>query len=146
VARQVWQAMPPVPQAAAVLPGMHVVPEQQPAGHDTASQMQAPPKQRRPAPQAAPAPHWQVPAAEQLSAVDGSQATQLLPPEPQVAALAVTQTPLAQQPVGHDCALHTHAPPTQVVPAPHAGPRPHVQVPAAASHPSALAALHAMHA
>jgi hypothetical protein len=125
---------------------MHVVPAQQPPGHETASQMQAPPKQRLPAPHAAPAPHWQVPAAEQPSPVVGSQVTQLLPAVPQLAALAVTHAPFAQQPVGHDCALHTQAPATQAVPAPHAGPLPQVQVPATASQLSLVVALHVVHA
>jgi hypothetical protein len=40
--------------------------------------------------------------------------------------------PLAsQQPVGHEAALQTHAPPTQALPVPHAGPEPQPQVPPA---------------
>ncbi len=72
--------------------------------------------------------------------------TQEPPPVPQVAALGATQTPLAQQPLGQDWALHTQAPATQVVPAPQAGPLPQVHTPAAGSQLSLVAVLHAMHA
>jgi len=34
-----------------------------------------------------------------------------------------------QQPVGHDAASQTHAPPMQACPAPHDGPDPHMQTP-----------------
>jgi len=40
---------------------MHVEPAQQPPGHETASQTQAPETHRCPAPQAAPDPHWHAP-------------------------------------------------------------------------------------
>jgi hypothetical protein len=79
------QAMPPVPQAALLVPATHIVPEQQPPGHDTLSQTQLPPTQRLPAPQAGVLPHWQLPMAEHPSAVKLSQATQVPPASPQVA-------------------------------------------------------------
>ncbi len=50
------QASPLVPHAVAV--GIvHVAPEQQPVGHDVASQMQSPALHRWPAPHGPPAPH-----------------------------------------------------------------------------------------
>ena len=66
-APQLTQALPETPQLAtpAVL---HVVPLQQPAWHDSVSQMHAPPTQRCPAAQAGPAPHEHAPADEQPSA------------------------------------------------------------------------------
>ena len=39
----VVQATPPSPQAKSLFPGSHVAPLQQPAGHEVASQTQAPP-------------------------------------------------------------------------------------------------------
>jgi hypothetical protein len=79
------------------------LPWQQPAGHDIGSQMQLPATQRRPVSHAGAVPHWQVPVAEQPSAVAGSHATQVPPPLPQVAIEGgETQTPLAQQPLGQD--------------------------------------------
>lgn len=130
-----------------MVPGRHaVLPWQHPVGHEVGSHTQAPARQRRPVSQAGPAPHWQVPVAEQLLAVAGSQVTQVPPPVPQVAMSAVTQAPEAQQPLGHDCALHTQAPATQTVPAPHDGPLPHAQAPVAASQLSLLDGLQAMHA
>ena len=61
----------------------------------------------------------------QLSFVFASQATQALPPIPQVSIEGVWHTPPAQQPLGQDCALQTHAPLTQTVPAPQMGFAPH---------------------
>ncbi len=43
---QLAQAPPPEPQAPSVLPVWHVVPAQQPVGHETPSQTQAPLRQR----------------------------------------------------------------------------------------------------
>jgi hypothetical protein len=57
-----------------------VLPWQQPVGHDVASQMHCPAMQRRPDSHAGPLPHWQVPVAEQPSAVVVSHATQVPPP------------------------------------------------------------------
>jgi len=53
----VTQEAPPKPQATSLFPGAHVVPVQQPAGHESASQTQAPPTQREPAPHGGPWPH-----------------------------------------------------------------------------------------
>jgi hypothetical protein len=91
---------PPDPHVA-VPAGMHVAPEQQPLGQLPALQpLHAPPAQVC-APQS-----WQAP-----------------PPLPQlVSAVPGRQAPPAQQPFGHEVASHTHAPPTQRWPAPHAAP------------------------
>jgi hypothetical protein len=87
-----------------------------------------------------------VPVAEQLSAVAGSQLTQVPPPVPQVVRPAVTQAPAAQHPVGQDWALHTQAPATQTVPGPQAGPDPHAQVPLVGSQLSLVDVLQVVHA
>lgn len=64
------QAAPPVPQAVALcpLPVMQTPALQQPVGQLVASQVQAPPTQRVPGPQAALMPHLHAPP-EQLSAL-----------------------------------------------------------------------------
>ena len=108
-------------------------------GHEVGSHTHAPATHRRPASHAVPAPHWQVPVAEQLSAVAGSQVTQVPPPVPQVPRPAVTQLPDAQHPLGQDWALHTQAPATHTVPAPQGGPLPQAQVPVVASQVSLVA-------
>ena len=59
----------------------------------------APPTQARPAPQAAPVPHLQVPPL-QVSAVAGLHAEQAAPPLPQVAVELAWHTPLEQHPLG----------------------------------------------
>ena len=83
--------------------------------------MQAPSTQCAPPVHAGNNPHWQVPTAEQLSAVVRSQVTQELPPTPHVASEVGVQTPLAQQPVGQVVALQTHVPDTHCAPLPHDG-------------------------
>jgi hypothetical protein len=126
---------------------MPLVPQQPPA-HETPSQEQVldahlhtPLTQWRPAAQAAPAPQIHAPAGEQPSAVAASQATQVPPPVPQVAADREVQMPPAQQPLGQLCALHTQAPLEQAVPA---GQRPGLlpqrHVPLTGSQRSALTA------
>ncbi len=108
-APQLTQALPETPQlpTAAVL---HVVPLQQPLRHESASQMQAPPTQRWPAAQDAPAPQEQVPVDEQPSATAGSQVTHAAPGAPQRDRERDTQVAPSQQPLGHDAALQTHLP------------------------------------
>jgi hypothetical protein len=71
---------------------------------------------------------WQVHVpvvTSQPSLFFASHAIHALPPMPQASAVGAWQTPAEQQPLGHDCALHTQAPPTQAVPAPHVGFSPH---------------------
>lgn len=92
----------PIAHAAHAVPGaaqaptasvVHVLPAQQPDGHDVASHTQAPPTQRWPGPHAEPAPHAQAPAAVQPSATALLQATQAAPGAPHVAADRVEHTP-----------------------------------------------------
>lgn len=102
---------------------------QQPWGHEVASQTQFPPLQRCPGPQAARVPHWQAPAALQVSAVLESQAEQAAPGAPQAASDRVVQLVPLQQPLGHEVALQTHWPCTQRCPPPQGALAPHRQVP-----------------
>jgi hypothetical protein len=64
----VAHALPPLPQAPVVVPGSQRLPTQQPDPQETRSQTHDPLRHRCPAVHAAPVPHWQAPAAEQLSA------------------------------------------------------------------------------
>jgi hypothetical protein len=141
-ASQVPQAPPPVPQLA-LLGALHVVPVQQPVEHEVASHTHAPPTQRWPTPHAAPAPHWQPPAA-QLSARVVSQVAQPPPAVPHAVVDGVWQTLPLQQPLGQLAALHTHAPPTHACPAPQGAPVPHAHAPAVQR--SDVVASHAPHA
>jgi hypothetical protein len=67
------QEAPDVPQALGAVPFSHVDPEQQPLGHEAASQTHVPFEQRCPSPHAGPAPHVQPPLPEHPSLVDASQ-------------------------------------------------------------------------
>ena len=133
---QAWQALPLAPQLSTVVGVLQTVPAQQPLAHENASHTQAPATQRWPLAHAALAPHAQLPAAVQLSAVAGSHETQTAPAAPQRVSDRDTQVAPSQQPVGHDAVLHTQRPVTQRWPAAQAGPPPHAQVPPAAQ-PSA---------
>jgi hypothetical protein len=110
-------------------------------------------------PQVASALDWQMPLRQQpLAQFEALHPVQALevqvcglgqlehapPPVPQVAVWSpVWHTLPAQQPVGQLAALHTHAPPTQRCPAPHAAEVPHWQAPLVQL--SAEAALHEEH-
>ena len=115
------QAAPPLPQAVAAVPGIHVVPMQQPCEHEKLSQTHCPPRQRCPAPQAAFTPHMQAPLVHEL-ATSGSHSAQAAPPTPQCTWLLVWHAPLAQHPAGQFCALHVwQAPATHdIMPTGHA--------------------------
>jgi hypothetical protein len=121
---QFWHTAPPLPQLAALLPGRHEIPSQQPPGHDVRSHTHAPARHLWPDAHGPPAPHRQPPGARQRSAVM-PQLTQAPPPEPQAAGDAVWQTPPAQQPVGHEAASHPHAPLRQPCPLAQLAPAPH---------------------
>jgi hypothetical protein len=108
--------------------------------------MHAPSTQCAPPVQAGSTPHWQVPVAEQLSAVVRSHVTQLPPLIPHVASEIAVHTPLAQQPVGQVCALHTHVPLTHCEPLPQEGFPWQVQVPLVASQLSFFFVSHGVHA
>ena len=111
-AGQVEQLDPPEPQAMLEPPGMQVVPEQQPVGHDVPSQTQAPFTQRWPAEHAGPVPQVHVPLLAQVSVVP-PQVLHVPPWLPHVVSVWASQMPPLQQPPGHDVALHVHVPLTQ---------------------------------
>ena len=109
------QAAPPLPQTASVVAGeVHLAPEQQPSGHDDALQTQTPPEHSWPVAQAAPLPHEQSPAAEQLSAWPGPHATHPFPPKPHADSERALHVGPEQQPVGHAAAQPLHVPRVQV--------------------------------
>ncbi|GMU61184.1 MAG: hypothetical protein AMXMBFR34_29470 [Myxococcaceae bacterium] len=103
---------------------MQVFPWQQPDGQLVASQMQAPPEHRWPAPHAALPPQRQTPLA-QLSAFEVSQAAQVPPLVPQRFRVFTAQVLPKQQPVGQLVESHTQVPPRQRCPAAHCGLVPH---------------------
>ncbi len=124
---------------------VHVVPSQQPFGHEVASHVHTPATQCSPAPQGPPVPQWQTPAEEQLSEATASQLTHVEPAAPHIASERELHVDPAQQPLGHDVASHTQRPPAQRCPSAHAGWPPHVHVPAD-EHASEVEAWHATHA
>jgi len=80
-----------------------------------------PPEQTVPAAQGGPFSHVHAPlAGSQPSADVALHVVQALPPTPQELVVGALQTPFAQQPLGHDCALQTQLPATHTVPMPHA--------------------------
>jgi hypothetical protein len=125
VRSQVTQELPPTPQVASEV-GVQTPLAQQPVGQVCALQTHVPATQAEPLPQEGFP--WQVHApfvALQPSLIFPSHGTHTWPPMPQAAAEGVWQTPFAQQPLGQDCALQTHAPPTHAVPAAQVGFAPH---------------------
>jgi hypothetical protein len=131
VVSQLTQVPPPTPQVE-IDSGVQTPLAQQPPGHDSALHRQAPPVQTEPVPHDARVPQVHPPeTASQPSLILGSQARQAWPPTPQVAATGTWQTPAAQHPRGQDCALQTHTPLTQTLPAPHATVAPHWHCPVA---------------
>jgi hypothetical protein len=129
-APQPWQAAPPLPQLSWSVPGRQAVPAQHPWGHDVGSQTQAPFAHRCPAAHGGPDPHWQTPDVEQTSLLPLGQVRQARPPVPQVGTDRGWQVVPEQQPLGHEKASQTHAPPAQRWPVAQAGPAPHAQAPA----------------
>jgi hypothetical protein len=142
VGSHVPQAPPAVPQVV-VEAALHTFPAQQPVGHEVALQTQTPATHSDPVPHAGPVPQPHVPPV-QLSATAELHVVQPPPPVPHAVGRATLHTLPAQQPVGHDVALHTHAPPTQACPAPHAAPVPHLHAPPL--QVSEIAGSHARHA
>jgi hypothetical protein len=137
-AGQGWQAPPPAPHEAGLVPGRHApFAAQQPSGHERMSHTQPLPMQRWPGRQAAPVPQRQPPAVEQLSASTGSQVTHVDPASPHESTARSRQRPDMQQPLGHELASHTHWPPAQRCPPAQArfGPQWHMPP---GPHPSAL--------
>ena len=127
-ASQAKQVAPAVPQLASERV-TQVVPLQQPLGHEVASHTQPLVVQRWPAAQAAPAPHEHAPVALHRLAVLLSQATHAAPLAPQVASAGALHTAPLQQPVGHEVASQTQAPPVQRWPLAQGGPPPQRQAP-----------------
>jgi hypothetical protein len=125
---QTWQAALPEPHAVRSVPATQALPLQQPAHPEVASQTQAPPLQRRPAPQGGPLPHWQAPEAEQPSAVL-PQSMQAPPRGPQAAPVRAVQTFPEQQPEVQVDALHWQTPETQADPMEQAAKTPQRQAP-----------------
>jgi hypothetical protein len=116
-AGQATQATPATPHVL-VDRAWHAPPEQQPFGHDVASQTQLPPTHRFPVPQAGWAPQLQVPAAEQLSARAMSHDTQAAPFVPQVTSVGMLQFGPEQQPSGHEVAVQLLQTPLAQAPLP----------------------------
>ena len=129
------QALPAVPQLPSAR-SRQTFPKQQPSGQEVASHTQAPPTQRWPVVQAAPAPQAQTPEGVQLSATTGLQGRQTLPAAPHLLKEGVAQLLPSQHPVEHEVAPQPHTPFWQRRPGPQAGPAPQLHVPAA-EHPSA---------
>jgi hypothetical protein len=125
---QVSQALPPVPQEAALSPGRQTSPAQQPSGHDVPSQTQVLPTHRWPIAHAALAPQRQAPAAEQLSA-RASHTAHVEPASPQVSKERVAQVAPWQQPLGHEVASQMHRPAAQRWPPAQAAPAPQAHAP-----------------
>jgi hypothetical protein len=126
VAPQVPHAPPAVPHVVRVWASQTPL-LQQPPGHDAALHVHAPPTHAWPCAHCLPLPHEQEPPAHPSERM-ASHAWQALPPVPHVVIEAVSQVvPFAQQPVGHEAALHTHAPATHCWPGPHGASMPHWQ-------------------
>jgi hypothetical protein len=70
-------------------------------------------------------PQRHIPLVHVSPCIDTVQSMHMRPMSPQLVGLAGWQTLPAQQPLGHDIASHTHAPPMHRCPVPHAAPAPH---------------------
>ena len=111
--------VPPMPHVATA--GTWQAPSlpQQPFGQDAVVHTQAPARQALPAPHCAPVPQRQSPALEQLSAIDGSQLTQAVPANPQLAVADAVHFEPEQQPPGQLAASQpVHTPPVHALPPP----------------------------
>ncbi len=111
-----------------MVPGSHVVPLQQPFGHEFSLQTQPPWTHACPAPQAAPPPQVHAPAPLHPSP-EVPQLRHAPPAVPHAPGVCASHTLPLQQPLAHDDAVHTHLPPMHACPAPHAAPLPHVHEP-----------------
>lgn len=135
-------ALPPEPQALALLPDVHSSPLQHPA-HEVASHLHAPPTQRWPAAQAGPAPQLQAPAPSQPSAVVASHAMHWAPGAPHALVPVARHAVPAQHPAAHEVASQTHAPRRQRCPTAQAPPPPQLHSPLGV-HRSASVTSHAV--
>jgi hypothetical protein len=108
---QFWQAPPSKPHWLSAVPGAHAPAAVQQPWHETESQTQAPPTQRRPAAHSPEVPQRHVPATH-ASERAGSQAMHAPPELPHAAWLGVVHVLPAQQPFGQLAVPHpVHAPP-----------------------------------
>jgi hypothetical protein len=126
------QSAPPVPHCAEVLPVWHrPVPSQQPDAQLVASHLHTPATQCWPVAHGPLImPHAHAPLVQRSERL--SHAPHIAPEAPQldvVSLATATQVVPLQHPPGHDDALHTHAPDTQVWPAAHAASVPHLHTP-----------------
>jgi hypothetical protein len=124
---------------------VHVIPVQQPSGHEVASQTHLDESQRSPGPHDASAPQLHTPLPEQLSALPATHVAHVPPSNPQLLSPGDWHRLFEQQLAGHDTASHRHLPPVQRCPPTHSAPVPQVQSPFA-EHPSASAGSHTAHA
>lgn len=147
VALQATHAAPLVPQVAVVFDWQVCAASQQPVAQLPALQVppvHTPLVQVCPTAHAPPVPQRQVPVAEQLFAPPG-HAAHAPPSGPQAVTDSAVQVFPVQQPVVHDVASQTQAPPTQRWPAAHAAPVPQVHAPAA-EQPSVVSLLQTLQA
>lgn len=114
---------PTEPQLSEVTGETHVVPEQHPV-HEVELHTQLPLTQACPLLHGAFVPQRHIPA-EQLSADEALQPTQMSASMPHVENDEALHVEPWQHPFGHDVELQTQAPPEQTCPAAHAGPVPH---------------------
>lgn len=104
---------PPVPQLPSDGALVHVVPLQQPVGHETPSHTHEPPTQRWPAAHTAPPPHRQSPLTHE-SARNGSHATHAAPGSAHALGPIGTHVEPEQQPLVHVIAHPAQTPPAHV--------------------------------
>lgn len=95
-------AAPQLPSARV----LHVVPSQQPSGHDVESQTHCPARQRWPVAHVAPPPHVQAPAVHPSAAL-ASHALHAPAAVPHVVTVALLHVSPEQQPSGHTQPLQT---------------------------------------
>jgi hypothetical protein len=134
VGSHAMQESPPAPQLASSR-GLQVLPEQQPVGHEVASQTHRPPTHRWPPAHASPGPQPQPPLAHE-SARWMLQEEQAPPIAPQLESDIALQVWPTQHPPGQDVASQTHAPPRHRWPVPQGTPAPHWQKPVAPHSPA----------
>jgi hypothetical protein len=116
-----WHMRPPCPHCAAVGGVLHVLPAQQPLGHDAEVHLHWPCTHTCPEGHGTLVPHMQVPPAQVSAAAP--QSVHAMPFGAHCKALVTTHVvPLTQQPLQPEVALQTHAPPTHFVPTAHGPP------------------------
>ena len=113
-------AAPPMPQADGSGGAVHVVPEQQPAGHEVALHAHAPFTHCCPAPQADPPSQRHTPSTQESATMP--QFTHPTPPMPQADALGVAHVVPEQQPSGQEIGSQMQVPLKHRCPDPHADP------------------------